>query len=153
MAEFFTQFKRFPVGGVRFTMPSKTEQAHKDEYDLNRLLARATKTGVLATAEQIRDVYFGDFSEIGQAFENHLKLREAEEHFMALPSKVREYFENDPKKLLKALADDSVGNVSKLIELGLVKKPDPVRGTSEDPLPVPAIPAAPQVPAVENVKQ
>ena len=146
MPEFFTQFKRFPAGGVRFTMPSRTEQAHKNDYDINRLLARATRSGVLATADQIRSVYYGDFSEVGQAMENHFKIKEAEEHFAALPSKVREAFANDPKKLLQALSDNSEGNINRLVELGLVRKPDPVVGTPENPMPT--VKVEPQQPDV-----
>lgn len=118
--EFFTVFNRPPNDGVNFVLPSKTEQAHKDDYDINRLIKRATRTGVLATADMIREVYYGDFSEIEDNFDAHLKIKEAEDHFMALPSEVRAYFDNDPRKLLNSLHDNSEGNIKKLVELGLV---------------------------------
>lgn len=142
MPKFFTQFDRNVSHGVIFTKPSMTEQAHKDEFDINRLIKRATKTGVLATVDQIRDVYYGDFTMVDQAFENHLKIKEAEEHFASLPADVRDYFHNDPKRLLLALGDEKQFN--RLVELGLVKAPAPVQGTPENPLPVvPAVPSAP----------
>lgn len=146
MPKFFTQFDRNISPSVRFSKPSMTEQAHKDEFDINRLIKRATRSGVLATVDQIRSVYYGDFSEVGQSFENHLKIKEAEERFLALPSDVRDYFHNDPKRLLDALGDDK--QLGKLIDLGLVRKPDPVVGTPENPIPV--APAVPSSPAAEN---
>lgn len=131
---FYTQFDRAPTSGVVFKKQSMTEQSHKNEYDINRLISRATKTGVLATADQIRSVYFGDFSGVDQALENHLKLKEAEEHFMSLPSAVRDYFANDPKRLLKALSDSS--QLGKLVDLGLVKAPVSSVGTPDQPIQV-----------------
>ena len=119
---FSTLYSRHAAKGVTFSKTSMTEQAHKNDYDINRLVKRFTSSGVLATADQIRSVYYGDFSQVGQCFDNHLRILEAEEHFMALPSEVRAHFKNDPRLLLAALSDDSEGNVQKLVELGLVKE-------------------------------
>lgn len=121
MPKFFTVYDRPPSEGLSFFLPSKTEQAHKNDYDINRLIKRATHSGVLATADMIRSVYYGDFSEISDNFEAHLRIQRAQESFLKLPSDVRAYFENDPAKLLKALQDDSEGNVSKLVELGIIR--------------------------------
>ena len=120
---FSTLYSRHLSSGVRFTKPSMTEQAHRDDYDINRLIKRAPRTGMVASADQIRNVYYGDFSEVGQSLENHLRILEAQEHFMALPSNVRAHFDNDPRKLLRSLADDSEANINKLVELGLVNPP------------------------------
>ena len=122
MPRFFTQYDRPPSNAVEFLLPSKTEQAHRDEYDLNRLVRRYTATGVIATADQIREVYYGDFSSAVDNFDAHLRIKNAEAHFNALPSEVRAYFRNSPEALLRSLQDDSEGNVRKLVELGLVRE-------------------------------
>lgn len=133
MPEFFTQFNRNVSEPVSFVLPSKTEQAHKNDYDINRLVQRATRTGVLGTVDQIRNVYYGDFSEVDQAMENEFRMIEARERFMELPSNIREYFQNDPRALLKALGDET--QINKLVELGLVKAPAP-QASPDNPAPV-----------------
>ena len=133
MPEFFTQFNRNVSVPVSFPLPSMTEQAHKNEYDINRLLDRAKRTGVAATVDQIRNVYYGDFSCVDQAMENEFRMIEARERFLELPANVRAYFENDPRRLLHALGDET--QINKLVELGLVKAPQPV-ATPDKPLPV-----------------
>ena len=119
--EFFTRYNRPRPRGLECVLPSKTEQAHKDQYDLNRLLRQYTRTGVLATADQVRNVFYGDFSEIGDNFDAQIKIKNAERHFMELPSEVRAHFKNSPENFLKAFQDDSEGNISKLVELGLLR--------------------------------
>lgn len=131
--DFFTQFNRNVSKPVAFPRPSMTEQAHKSEYDINRLLDRAKRTGVAATVDQIRNVYYGDFSMVDQAMENEFRMIEARERFMELPANVRAYFENDPRRLLQALGDET--KINKLVELGIVKASQQI-ATPNNPLPV-----------------
>lgn len=137
MPKFFTLYDRPDNVSVEFRKPSKTERNHKYEVSINDIVKRAFKTGVLATEDQLRSVYYGNFDNVDQALENHLQIKSAEDQFMALPSNVREYFENDPLKFLRAMSDKN--SIPTLVKLGLVKAEPPKVGTPDAPIAVPAV--------------
>lgn len=108
-------------------------QADRDEADINKIVARMQKTGQLPPMRG-GEPFYGDVSDIGDLQESYIKIREAEEMFMAHPAEVREKFENDPVKFVDFLSDPD--NLEEAVSLGLaVKRPDPA------PAPIPPAPA------------
>lgn len=131
---FYTRFNPPVSPSVRFTMPSLTEQAHAAETDINGIIARYKKTGVLGTPDQIRDMFFGDFSEVGSRFECALITADAKEQFMALPIEARREFGHSLEDFLKALDDPT--QLERFVKVGLVKAPPKETATPDNPDPV-----------------
>ncbi len=103
----------------------RTKQSFKDETDINKILARAQKTGTISHLAKYEGQY-ADFSDF-DFFESQIKLAQGREIFDALPSEIRNEFRNsqadffayvnDPankdrlKKLLPALAAPGRQNI------------------------------------------
>lgn len=96
-----------------------TKQAHKDECDVNIILAKYRKTGRLPDLIS-RDPRFGDFTEVGSYLDSMNVVALANEQFAALPAEVRDRFANDPARFL-AFAHDPK-NSDDLIKMGLATK-------------------------------
>ena len=93
----------------------QTQQHFERETNINSIVNRYQKTGVLPTA-LIREVQFG---EVGPDLVQSLnKIKEAKEQFMQLPAKIRDQFENNPDHFLRFLADPH--NFEKAKSLGIV---------------------------------
>ena len=130
--EFFTRYNPGHSPTLKCTLPSKTEQCHREDCDINTIINRYKKTGVLGdSASQVRDMVFGDFSSMPDRLTSEIAVAEAKENFMKLPLNVRSHFDHDMGKLLKALNDPA--QIPTLENLGIVKKAAPVVGTPENP--------------------
>lgn len=106
---------------VNLTM---TQQQFKDESDINNLVDRFLRTGEIPPVDA-RAMY-GDFVDSPQSYQEALSaVFEAQAGFDALPSKVRQRFNNDPAELLAFLQDSA--NLDEAIKLGLVEKPEPAQ--------------------------
>lgn len=100
--------------------PSLTVQSEGDQLDLNVIVKRFMKTGVMSNIRTDQPM-FGDFTNIKDYQTAVIALQDADEQFMTLPSQIRKRFENDPHKLLAFLQDEK--NLQEAIALGLVDKP------------------------------
>lgn len=129
--EFYTRFNPPPSPSQKFTLPSKTEQCHRSDCDINTIIARYNKTGVLGTSTQVREMIYGDFSSIPDRLFSETAMADAKERFMKLPLDVRKHFDHDMGKLLAALNDPS--QIPTLENLGIFKKSVPVVGTVDNP--------------------
>lgn len=119
-----------------FNTKSLTKQAHKAECDINNIMKRFEKTGMLEHANTFKGQY-GDFTDVPQSYQDALEqVREAEGMFMTLPAKARKRFENNPGAFLGFVQDPT--NREEMIELGLLK-PDP---PAVEPLEPPSTPPA-----------
>lgn len=107
-----------------------THQSFRDECDINNIMSRFEKTGVLP--EMIKsNPQYGDFSELPSYQDSlHIVLK-AEEQFSALSASVRKRFHNDPSEFLDFVNDPS--NVDEMVKLGLATKPDAGVPSSEAP--------------------
>lgn len=102
---------RTPVGTV-----SRTKQSFKDDCDINKIVARHSRTGLWEHVTA-REPHYGDFS---QATDLHTAMEQvlaAQDAFDALPSAVRALCKNDPEVLLRALA--SPEETAELYDAGL----------------------------------
>lgn len=101
--------------GIKCVGTGRTKQSMKDECDVNLIVAKFDRTGLLDhLAEGVP--YFEDVSEVGDyraALEN---VRAAQEYFSKFPAKVRSEFGNDVTRFMTFLRGASDGD---LLELGL----------------------------------
>lgn len=95
---------------------SRARQEFKDECDINRIMSRYRKTGVLPVS--VGGGIFGDFTGVTDFQDAQNALLAAESQFKALPSEVRDRFKNSPVALLEFLSD--VKNKDEAIKLGLI---------------------------------
>lgn len=112
---------------------TKTKQGHKAETDINTIMAKFQKTGMIDFVNK-HEPQYGDVTAID--FQNSMEsVAKAKEMFADLPSKVRDRFNNDPAELLDFLDDPD--NREEAVLLGLVEpQKEPV------PLTPPEIPAS-----------
>lgn len=102
---------------------SMTKQSFANEVDINQIVARFSKTGLLPTFNG--QPFYGDVSEIGDFQEAMNVVASANELFNQYPAEIRERFGNDAGQLIEFLSDEN--NRDEAIALGLVVKPvDPV---------------------------
>ena len=107
-----------------------TQQQFKDESDINNLVDRFLRTGEVPPVDS-RAMY-GDFIDVPESYQDALNaVLDAQTEFNALPSKLRQRFNNDPAELLSFLQDEK--NIDEAIKLGLVEKPssEPVEPAPE----------------------
>ena len=103
-----------------FPGESLTKQMHKDECDVNQILRKFEKTGIVAH----RNKFEGRYEDVSQGLDLQAALQvitEAQEMFMELPATVRREFENDPGKFLAFVQDPE--NAERMYELGLADRP------------------------------
>lgn len=119
--------------------PSRTKQSFKAECDINTIIARFLRTGILDYAEkheaQYGDATGVDFTEAMQT------VAKAQSMFNDLPSALRNRFKNEPALFLDFIHDDK--NRDEARKLGLLKPepapaPEPVKTATAAPAPAPA---------------
>ena len=119
--------------GLRCDDASLTQQQFKEEADINTIVDRFLKSGVLpsaATMPQYVD-YEGVFD-----FQSAMNVvRQADDNFMRLDAKVRARFNNSPQQFLEFFANPE--NVDEAIRLGLATpvSPSPVAQATDEATP------------------
>lgn len=94
----------------------RTKQSFKDECDINVIMRRYQKTGVLPMSQRLEPRY-ADIT--GVDFQSAMDLvANARTAFEELPASIRTRFENDPAKLLDFVHDED--NYAEAAELGLL---------------------------------
>jgi len=96
---------------------SRTKQAHLDECDINKIMSRYNKTGILdfvtKHAPCYGDATAGDYQSSMQI------VATAQSMFHELPSAIRDRFQNSPAQFLDFLDDPA--NLSEMHSLGLLR--------------------------------
>ncbi len=126
--------------GIAFPDKGRTKQAHREECDINGILAKFQKTGLLDFVARHSPEY-GDVSSVD--FQKSMQdVARTKEMFAELPSSVRNHFDNDPAAFLEFIQDPE--NHEEAIELGLVEpEQDPAVVPLVEPETPPAAPVAP----------
>lgn len=96
---------------------TRTRQSEKKDCDINVIMARFEKTGVLPVDS--RPMFFADVSEVGDYRTALDRVRQADEFFMSLPAAVRSRFANDAAEFLDFVSDPS--NADELVKMGLIE--------------------------------
>lgn len=130
-----TAHKRFQTDPVGESM---TEQAHKKETDINRIMQKYQDGALVAHVNRFHGEY-GNFTNAPDYHTAMNRVIEARDMFMTLPSSVRKEFANDPGQFLEFVGDPK--NAQSLIDMGLAEPAEGATGVSPEPTPV--TPAAP----------
>lgn len=98
---------------------SLTQQQFQKETDINQIMDRYARVGNQPKSRA--EAIFGDFTSI-DFLDAQNKIISARAAFMALPSKVRRRFNNEPATMLRFLEDPE--NRDEAVKLGLLNKPE-----------------------------
>jgi len=92
-----------------------TEQNHKDETDINKIVRKYNKTGLIDHLNQFEKQY-ADMT--GYDYQDAMNtIAAANTMFEGLPSAIRNKFDNDPAKFINFVDDEA--NADQLVEMGL----------------------------------
>jgi phage internal scaffolding protein len=117
---------RKPYDGkrVRSVVPnygeSRTQQQFKDACDINKIIARVKKGGLIDHVNTYQGNY-ADLTDVPSYQDAMNKIIQANDCFMTLPSDLRKKFDNNPQEFLAFVADPS--NHDAMVELGLISAP------------------------------
>lgn len=128
--EFKTAFMGHKPSRLLCLDPTLTKQSFKDECDINNILKKYQKTGLLDHVNKYQGDY-GDYIDAPSYQEAQNRILDAQYMFMSLPATVREKFKNDPGMFLDFVHDPK--NEDAMVEMGLAKpkvKPDLVPVTA-----------------------
>lgn len=119
-AKFNTLYSHPKSKTFEFTQASLTKQSFGYETDINNIVKRGVQSALPPNNNQ---PIFGSTFKPNQYTEALNVVAKAKSDFEALPSHIRQEFDNNPEKLLKFCSDEK--NYDRAVELGLaVKKID-----------------------------
>lgn len=107
------KFPRNPDGSVQYL----TEQQWKDTCDVNKIIKKHDKTGLITHVSKFKADY-GDLSGVNFT-DMQNKLAHIKSKFEELPADIRKRFQNDPQQLGNFLADAK--NKQSAVDMGLVQ--------------------------------
>jgi phage internal scaffolding protein len=111
---------------------SLTQQQFKEEADINTIVNRFLKTGVLPTPNTFPQ--YVDFEGVFDYQSAMNLVRAADESFMRMDAKVRSRFNNSPQEFLEFFANPE--NAQEAIRLGLaIPHPSAVTQVTEEATP------------------
>ena len=115
------------ASAIDFTVPddeadfhpsrSLTSQNEAEELDINSIMARYLKTGLMPQTRA--QAFFGDASSLPDFMTAQQIILDAKAAFEGLPAKVRDRFHNSPEKFLEFMSDED--NLEEARFLGLLE--------------------------------
>ena len=102
--------------------PSLTDQQWKDDCDVNTILEKYKRTGMVTHVRRIQG-RFADVSQVQDLHSGAIQIQLANDDFMALPADVRAKFDNDIYKFVEYVVDPK--NKEECIKMGLMPKERP----------------------------
>lgn len=109
----------------------RTKQEDKDSCDINRIMQRYEKTGIIP--QDVRPVVYANVSDFSEYRDVVDHVQAVESLFMQQPAALRSRFENDAARFLDFCADPD--NRSEMIELGLLPQDEEVRESPPEAVP------------------
>lgn len=129
---FQTAFGKHRVVNLDTGDESEVQQHCRDECDINFIMARYEKIGIVEHLNE-RDAQYGDFLSATDYQTAMNAVFEARDAFMSLSSSLRTRFDNDPAKFLEFVHDPN--NRDEMIELGMIDVPvENVNNVPSDPV-------------------
>lgn len=104
-----------------FPEESKVQQNLSDRCDINQMLKKFKRTGVISLVK--RKPVYGDFSNGTDFKEASDKIIQAQEDFMSLPAEIRDRFKHNPFHLLEFLSKEE--NREEALKLGIISEEEP----------------------------
>lgn len=137
---------------IFFDGVSRTKQSFVEQCDINTIMKKFLKTGIVEHVERVNGQY-GDFVGALEYHEAYNAVIAADQAFKLLPAELRNRFKNDVPAFLAFVHDPA--NEAEMIELGLLEPvarrlPEAAEGSSPEgqapqpPASVEAPPAAPE---------
>uniref|UniRef100_UPI004048DAE2 hypothetical protein n=1 Tax=Shewanella sp. TaxID=50422 RepID=UPI004048DAE2 len=120
---------------ITFDEPSRTKQAFKDEANINRILDKYNRTGLMPQYDKPQ--VYGDFTQVVCYHTAQNKIAEGKQAFAELPSDLRKRFNNDPGQFLDFIGDPE-SNLDEMVKLGLARIRPQSDTAKEAPAPEPA---------------
>jgi len=116
--EFKVPFVRYPRQTIECS-GGRTRQSFKDQCDVNQIVNKWRKTGVIDHVSQFQGRYadYGDGADFQAAQERILATTNM---FMTLPANIRSKFENDPSQFLDFITNEE--NLEEMKELGIINE-------------------------------
>lgn len=109
-----------------------TKQADRDEADINQIIKRFEKTGMLTVNQ--REAFFGDVSGLTDYKTALDTVNEANNLFKGMSAEIRTRFDNDPALMIQFL--DNEDNYEEAVKLGMVvRRPEVAPEPPDVPLP------------------
>lgn len=108
--------------GLRCDDPSLTVQSEAAACDINKIMARYEKSGLISHLNQ-NAAFYADVSAVPDYQAALDVVEKADALFMSLPAEIRAEFDNDPGRYLDFVSDPA--NKARMIELGIIEKPLP----------------------------
>ncbi len=105
--------------GLAFTEPSLTKQSFARECDINLIMAKYARTGVLSHVNEAMPRY-DDVSQVGDFREAQERVIRGKDLFALLSPEAREIFQNDPSRFFEFVADPA--NEREVVKLGFGPK-------------------------------
>lgn len=99
---------------------SMTKQSFAKECDINSIMAKYQKTGLIDHVNKYEGRY-GDFTNVSDYQTSLNAVMAAQDEFLSLPSSLRARFANDPAQFLHFVHDEN--NREEAINLGLIQAP------------------------------
>lgn len=138
--KFASAYKNKIKSPFKCSGPSMTEQHHERECNMNHILRKYRKTGLVDHFNR----YQGNYSDVTGAvdFQTALNIvNDGNDAFQSLPANIRNQFQNNPSTFLDFVSDPE--NTEAMIEMGLAK-PIP-----QEPVPAPPVADPVEPPAGE----
>ena len=105
-----------------FKKPSLVQAQHQSDCDVDNILAKYRKTGMLTHINKHQG-NFGDFTNVDEYNASLERVMQAQQSFDQLPSELRNKFGNDPAQLVQFISDPK--NLDDCYKYGLkIKPPD-----------------------------
>jgi len=124
---------------VFFPEQGRTKQSFKAECDVNNIVAKYQRTGVLAFNEKYEARYFDTTGiEFAQAMQ---VVAEGNQMFADLPSSLRKRFQNDPVAFMEFVHNPA--NLDEGVKLGIFDAPKGVPPSEPVLAPSSPVPVAP----------
>jgi hypothetical protein len=98
---------------------SMTDQSDKNMTDINLIMERYAKTGVLPQTQQKLEQYL-DMTQLPSYMEAHARIKAAEAMYMELPAQIRKDMGNNPANLEAYVQDPA--NKDMLEKYGIIEK-------------------------------
>jgi phage internal scaffolding protein len=98
---------------------SRTKPEFHKDADINVIMKKYKRTGVLGDPSNAKRVIFGDFTNGNDFSEAMRKIATVQDVFSGLPASIRARFQNDPRQLMDFLKDPA--NDAEGVKLGLLK--------------------------------
>lgn len=103
---------------IKFPEHTMAKQAMKEECDINRIMKRYERDGIIDHANNFNGNY-GDFTKLPECYHDACnQVIAAQEMFMTVPASIRAKFGNDPGRFLAFVEDPS--NEKEMREIGLL---------------------------------